>query len=74
MKLIPEWKKCLKMFSVQAMVVAGAVQAAWVAVPPEWGASINSDWLRWGTVALMVLGVAGRLIDQNLESDNEKPD
>lgn len=70
MKLIPEWKKCLKMFSVQAMVVAGAVQAAWAAVPVEWMASIDQAWLRWGTVTLMALGVAGRLIDQNIGDGN----
>lgn len=64
MNLIPEVKSWWRMFSVQAMVLAGAVQAAWVAVPPEWQAQVPSDWLRWGTMVLMVLGVAGRLIDQ----------
>lgn len=64
MNLVPEWRNALRMFSVQAMVLAGAVQAAWVSVPPEWQAQVPSDWLRWGTMVLMVLGVAGRLIDQ----------
>lgn len=65
MKLIPQWKRCLRMFSVQAMVLAGAVQGAWAAVPDEMKAIISDDWLRYGTIALMVLGVIGRLVVQS---------
>ena len=64
MKLINDWKGCWRWFSVQAMVLAGAVQAAWVAIPPEWQASIPQEWIRWGTVVLLALGVIGRLVDQ----------
>lgn len=62
--LIPEWKKCLRMFSVQAMGVAGAIQAAWVFLPPEMVASIPADWVRAITIALLVLGIVGRLVEQ----------
>lgn len=64
MKLIPEWKGCLRMFSVQAMGIAGAIQAAWVFLPPEMMASIPSSWVRVITIALLVLGVVGRLVEQ----------
>lgn len=63
-KLIPQWKRCLRMFSVQAMVLAGAIQGAWVALPPEMKASISDDWMRYITIALMVAGVIGRLVVQ----------
>ena len=64
MKLIPQWKKALRMFSVQAMVLAGAIQGAWVALPHEMKASISDDWMRYITIALMVAGVIGRLVVQ----------
>lgn len=64
MKLIPQWKRCLRMFSVQAMVLAGAIQGAWVALPHEMKASVSDDWMRYITIALMVAGVIGRLVVQ----------
>lgn len=64
MKLIPEWRKALRMFSVQAMGLAGAIQAAWVLLPPEMVASFPDGWVRAVTVALLVLGVVGRLVEQ----------
>lgn len=64
MKLIPQWKRCLRMFSVQAMVLAGAIQGAWVAIPDDLKASISDDWMRYITIALMVAGVIGRLVAQ----------
>jgi hypothetical protein len=53
------------MFSVQAMILAGAVQGAWASLPDEMKATVSDDWLRYGTIALMVLGVIGRLVAQS---------
>lgn len=64
MKLISNWRRCWRMFSVQAMVLAGAIQAAWVALPPEMMASIPDPWMRGITISLLVLGIVGRLVDQ----------
>ena len=64
MKLIPEWRRCARMFSVQAMVLAGAIQGAWVVLPTEMQATVPDEWLRVITLALMVLGVVGRLVVQ----------
>src|SRR5690606_27869589 len=64
MKLVPQWRKALRMFSVQAMVLAGAIQGAWVAIPGDLKASISDDWMRYITIALMVAGVIGRLVVQ----------
>lgn len=63
-QLIPQWRRSLRMFSVQAMVLAGAIQGAWVALPAEMKASVSDDWLRYITIALMIFGVAGRLVVQ----------
>ena len=63
-RLIPQWRRCVRMFSVQAMVIAGAIQGAWVALPSEMKAMVSDDWLRWITIVLMVAGVIGRLVKQ----------
>ena len=64
MKLIENWKKSPGMFSVQAITLAIAIQGAWAALPSEMVASIPDGWVRVLTVALLVLGIIGRLIDQ----------
>lgn len=64
MTLIPEWRKCLRMFSVQAMVLATAIQGAWAFIPPEMQATVPEGWVRVITVVLLVLGVIGRLVVQ----------
>lgn len=64
MKLIDNWKKCYRMLSVQAMALAGAVQGAWVFIPDDMRATIPHNVVQWATMALLVLGIGGRLVDQ----------
>ena len=64
MKLIEGWKSAYRFLSVQAMVVAGAIQGAWLFVPDDLRASIPQTWLQGITITLMVMGVAGRLVKQ----------
>lgn len=65
MKPVKNWRRCWRMFSVQAMVLAGAIQGAWVVLPPEMKAVVSDDWLRYITITLMVAGVVGRLVVQD---------
>lgn len=62
---VRNWKKAFRMFSIQAMVLAGAIQGAWAALPAEMQSTVSDDWLRAATVVLMVLGIAGRLVVQD---------
>ena len=64
MKLVQDWRRCWRWFSVQAMVVAGAIQGAWLFIPADMKASVPDDWVRWMTLTLLVLGIAGRLVQQ----------
>ena len=64
MKLIEGWKSAYRFISVQAMVLAGAIQGAWLFVPDDLRASIPQTWLQGITLMLMVAGVAGRLVKQ----------
>lgn len=64
MKLIENWRKAWRMLSVQAMALAGAVQGAWIFIPTDMRDSIPANVVQGVTIALLVLGVAGRLVDQ----------
>lgn len=64
MTLVEDAKCAWRWFSVQAMVVAGAIQAAWLFVPLDMKASIPANVVQWATLTLLALGVAGRLVQQ----------
>lgn len=64
MKLVKNWKSCLKWFSVQAMVLAGAIQTTWMNLPDDMKMTVPEAWVSTTTVVLMVLGVVGRVIKQ----------
>lgn len=64
MKLIPQWRKSLRMYSVQIMLAIAALPAAWEMVPIEVKALIPLPWLPWIMTALAVAGIIARLVDQ----------
>lgn len=64
MRLVENAKNAWRWISVQCMVVAGAIQGAWLAVPPSMQAAIPANVVYWCTLALLALGVAGRLVKQ----------
>lgn len=64
MKLIDNWKKAYRMISVQAMVIATAIQGTWVLVPEDLKTSIPPTIVQWITMGLLAFGIIGRLIDQ----------
>ena len=64
MKLIPNWRRAWRMFSVQAQALAIAVIGAWQAIPDDIRASIP-QWGLWSLLGVILAGgIAGRLIDQ----------
>ena len=64
MKLVENAGNAWRWFSVQSMVLAGAIQGAWLFVPDDLRASVPPQWLQGITIALMCMGVAGRLVKQ----------
>jgi hypothetical protein len=64
MKLVDDAKKAWRWFSVQAMVLAGAIQGSWIFIPDDMQLSIPKGVVQGATIVLLVLGVAGRLVDQ----------
>lgn len=65
MKLIDEARHWWRMFSVQAMGAALAIQGAWEALPDDMKASIPHEWVTRTTATLLVLGLLGRLVRQD---------
>jgi hypothetical protein len=64
MKLIDEAKHWWRMLCMQAMGVAVAVQAAWLQVPDDMKAVFPHEWEQYLTIALLLFGMAGRLVKQ----------
>ena len=64
MKLIDNARQAWRFFSVQAMALAGAMQGAWLAMPPDLQARIPAEWVDGLTMAILALGIVGRLVDQ----------
>jgi hypothetical protein len=70
MKLVDDAKQAWKWLSVQAMICAGALQGAWVFIPDDMRASIPHGVVQGVTIALLVLGVGGRLVKQKTGDEN----
>ena len=64
MKIVDDAKRWWRWFSMQAMVAAAAIQGAWVFIPDSMRDSFPKNWIQGFTVALLVLGIAGRLVQQ----------
>lgn len=64
MKLVDNAKQAWRWISVQAMVAAGVLQVVWETIPADLKTSMPDSYVRWITLSLLVLGVAGRLVDQ----------
>jgi hypothetical protein len=64
MMFVDNAKRAWRWFSVQAMVVAAAMQGAWVFIPDDMRTSIPHGLVQGATIGLLALGVAGRLVQQ----------
>lgn len=60
-KLVDDWNKAWKWASVRFMAIAAAIQGAWMFIPEDMRNSIPHDMLQQITVALLILGLIGRI-------------
>ncbi len=65
MTLIENWRSAWRMLSVQAMTIAGALQGAWLYLPDDMRSSVDPKLMHGITIALLVLGVVGRMVKQD---------
>ena len=64
MNLISNWRSAWRMFSVQIPALNIAFVSAWSALPAKFQDILPVSWALGIAVAMMVLGIAGRLIQQ----------
>lgn len=64
MKLVPDWRRAWRWFSVQALAVLAALPVAWAELPPDVQAMLPEPWRPWLLAGLALAGLVGRLVDQ----------
>lgn len=65
MRLVEEWKSAWRWFSLQAMVLVAAIQAAWAALPDDLKQHFPPRLVAAVSITLLLLGVGGRLVKQH---------
>ena len=66
--LVDEWRTAWRWFSVQSMALSAVLLAAWQALPDELREALPRALPHWLAIALLVLGIAGRLVKQKGKS------
>lgn len=64
LKLVDDWKDCLRWFSVNMMLIAATIQGVWASLSDDMRASVPQGTVSGITIFVLVMGVAGRLIKQ----------
>ena len=64
-QLVENWRSARKWISLNCMTLAGAVQGAWVYIPADMKSTVPPNLVGGVTIALLVLGVLGRFIQQS---------
>jgi hypothetical protein len=64
MRLVAEWRGAWRWFSVQAMALVAAVQAAWAAMPDDMRRHFPHALVTALSVGMLLLGIGGRLVRQ----------
>lgn len=64
MMIIKNWQKGWKLFSVQALAVAGAIPVIWSQLPDDVKAMIPASWMGGITAVVAVCGIVARLVKQ----------
>jgi hypothetical protein len=73
MKLIDDARNWWRMRSVQMMGAAVAIQGAWTAIPDDMRNTIPHRIVSGITIALLLLGIAGRLTQQPFSKPPDPP-
>lgn len=65
MKLIPEWRKAWRMFSVQAQAIGVALCASYVQMYDQLKETIPPAWMAALTAGIFAIGIVGRVVKQD---------
>lgn len=64
MKLVPDWKRAYRWFSMQAMALSLALLGAWELLPADLKEALPEAYTRVAAIVLLLAGLAGRLVKQ----------
>jgi hypothetical protein len=64
MKLIPNWRKAWRMFSVQSMAISQAALLTWVSLPDRFQNEVPIKFVIVFAAVMLFLGTVGRLVAQ----------
>jgi hypothetical protein len=64
MKLVDDWRKAWKYFSVQALALASAISFGWATYGDVIKQYIPERYMPWVIAVVALAGIAGRLVDQ----------
>lgn len=64
-ELVKDWRRAWTWISMNAMVLATTVQTVWLGLPDDMKASVDSSYVQYMTITLLIVGVIGRLIKQH---------
>lgn len=70
--IVENWRNAWKWISVHAMVLAAAIQGAWLQIPDDMKAALPPHCVQYSTIVLLVVGVIGRFVKQGA-TDVEQP-
>lgn len=65
MKLIPEWRRAWRMFSVQAQAIGVALCASYVQMYDQLKETIPPAWMAGLTACIFAIGIVGRVVKQD---------
>lgn len=68
LKLVENWKEGWKWISTNSMVLVITILSSWGAMPEAFQQAVPLPVLMWVAVAVLVLGVIGRFVDQGTGS------
>lgn len=72
MKLIPEWRKAVKFFSVQANIIGAALASTYGLMYPQLRESIPPQWMAGVTAVVFVAGIICRIISQQPKDSDDQ--
>lgn len=70
MKIVDNWKDVPKHISTICMGIYGAAILAFNLLPPQMQASFDQAELRWSSLILMIIGIAGKYVDQSTKDSD----
>lgn len=64
MKLVPDWRQAWRWMSIQFPALNAAFLSTWALLPEKFQNALPVNTVLWIALALIALGLFGRLIDQ----------